>query len=218
MPDQTSTAENAREIANVAEGIVVSLPQCMTSLLLCVALGDSHDATGQNRPKWSEREMACVSRASQYIRTDFKARFEKAAGELSAAMKTAHTQLDDVLRDALERVQSISRAADQDAIVDCAQFTQEAVAPAVTGFLDALFTQVVAHEKAAAKLAKDVDASALTQIDVLSRQINFIAVNASVEAARVGDKGRGFAIIATEIKALSEQSREAVDRIRMALS
>lgn len=49
------------------------------------------------------------------------------------------------------------------------------------------------------------------QINKLGTQINLIAVNATIEAARAGDAGRGFAIIATEIQNLSRKSRAALE-------
>ena len=215
MPDHAPEPTSARDIANVAEAMVIGLPQSVTSMLLCVSLGQCEDSTGQGREVWADRDLESVVSATNYIRSDFVAPFRKAVGGMSEAMTTAHAQMDNVLRETLAKAKFITSTAEQEAIVDCVRFTQDALEPAIIKFLDALFTQVVAQEKAASELAKNVDASALSQIDVLSRQINFIAVNASVEAARVGEKGRGFA---TEIKALSEQSREAVDRIRMALS
>jgi methyl-accepting chemotaxis protein len=51
----------------------------------------------------------------------------------------------------------------------------------------------------------------------LADQSNLLAVNASIEAARAGDQGKGFAVVAYEIKALSDQSREATDQIRTIL-
>ena len=98
------------------------------------------------------------------------------------------------------------------------QTVSEKLTPAVSGFLGALFDAVVAHEKASAKRMKDVDSSALSQIDELARTINFIAINASVEAARAGDAGKGFAVIATQIRELSQKSKDAVDRIRTEFS
>jgi methyl-accepting chemotaxis protein len=49
------------------------------------------------------------------------------------------------------------------------------------------------------------------EIKDVNFRINLIAINASIEAARVGDAGRGFAHIAGEIRALSLKSREAFD-------
>jgi methyl-accepting chemotaxis protein len=52
----------------------------------------------------------------------------------------------------------------------------------------------------------------------LADQSNLLAVNASIEAARAGDQGKGFSVVAHEIKALAEQSKEATDRVRAILS
>ncbi len=51
----------------------------------------------------------------------------------------------------------------------------------------------------------------------LADQSNLLAVNASIEAARAGDSGKGFTVVAQEIKSLSDQSKEAAIQIRSIL-
>ncbi|MEZ6063435.1 MAG: methyl-accepting chemotaxis protein [Planctomycetaceae bacterium] len=50
-------------------------------------------------------------------------------------------------------------------------------------------------------------------IQKVAAQTNLLALNATIEAARAGDAGKGFAVVANEVKALSQQTREAVDNI-----
>ncbi len=55
-------------------------------------------------------------------------------------------------------------------------------------------------------------------ISGIASQINLLSLNASIESARAGEFGKGFAVIANEIRNLADQSKRSVDEIKVIIA
>ncbi|MCL4205037.1 MAG: CHASE3 domain-containing protein [Pirellulaceae bacterium] len=58
----------------------------------------------------------------------------------------------------------------------------------------------------------------IATVDDLSAQSNLLAVNAAIEAAKAGEQGKGFGVVAQEVKSLAEQSKQATAHVRTILN
>ncbi len=54
-------------------------------------------------------------------------------------------------------------------------------------------------------------------VDGLAQQLKMLALNASIEAAKAGDAGKGFGVVATEVKELADQSQQSTAQVQKIL-
>ena len=80
---------------------------------------------------------------------------------------------------------------------------------------DQAFAAMDDIESGTSGLEEDIQAVAnvADQVQAIAKQTNLLALNATIEAARAGDAGKGSAVVASEVKQLSDETRKATDQI-----
>lgn len=86
--------------------------------------------------------------------------------------------------------------------------------------LDSLSEQVHSAASVIGELSERSDkiASVLDVILGISEQTNLLALNAAIEAARAGEQGRGFAVVADEVRGLASQTQASAEDIKVMIS
>jgi len=142
------------------------------------------------------------------------------AAQTAAAVSEAATTVDEVRQTSMLASQKATALADGARSAEqAADVGRRALAEIVENIGD-IESQVTVMSASIVRLSEQTEAiAALTAASHdIAEQSNLLAVNAAIEAAKSADEGKGFSVVADEIKSLSGQSKGAVQQVRKVLA
>ncbi|WP_231569047.1 methyl-accepting chemotaxis protein [Photobacterium gaetbulicola] len=173
-----------------------------------------------------QRMMLEVSQSSQAIQHEVTALKDKA--DSNKSLLTRHTQETEKVVTAINEMSATAEsvahsgksAADFTHATNAEAEKSKDVVKVASSSVNQLSTEVESMSVSIQTMSQDFEKidAVLHVIGEIAEQTNLLALNAAIEAARAGEQGRGFAVVADEVRALAARTQQSTSEIDTMLS
>lgn len=141
------------------------------------------------------------------------ARQMEESGQINEAMNQMVSAVNEV-------TESAHRVADSAGTAESDTETGRKVVADTVETINRLATEISGAVDVINRVSHDSDniSQVLVEIKAIAEQTNLLALNAAIEAARAGEQGRGFAVVADEVRSLSQRTHKSTEEIEGMIS
>lgn len=202
-----------QSLIDVQNSAFMAIGPCRIASLSLLAL--TQETQDKNAQAASTLSITRIKTAHTMLSTDLKAMLDDCGYCLPDELETKRK----ACLKALSPLHKAVNQPEQDALVQISQIPALSahclyeLEPVISDFLKDLVQTLRDQQQQREQEKREGMRVTIANAEDVGRNIKFISFNASIEAARIGEMGKGFAVIATEIRALSGKTQNLLEEI-----
>ncbi|WP_446697400.1 methyl-accepting chemotaxis protein [Vibrio agarivorans] len=189
------------EIGQLSKGLAAMQSTMRETLTLSLETAEKASALSESIASTSEETSTSIASQNQQLE------------QLSTAMTEMSSTIKDVARNA-EQTSERTDQVSQEALLGRESMNS------TLGAVTTISSSITETSELMAELKQGVDniGAVVQVIQEVSEQTNLLALNAAIEAARAGEQGRGFAVVADEVRNLASRTQASTNEVQQTIN